>query len=84
MLGAGVGAVSSDMRETRGLRHFGRREAAVSLLVMPGLDPGIHEQRPRGKSCVSPPLTDHLMDCRVKPGNDRGEPLERFALFARQ
>jgi hypothetical protein len=72
MLGAAMRAASIDMRGTRGLRVFERAEAAISLLVMPGLDPGIHDERPLGKSYASLPLPNRLMDCRVKPGNDGG------------
>src|SRR5262245_9244855 len=36
--------------------------ARVFLLVMPGLDPGIHQKS----------ISSKRMDCRVKPGNDGG------------
>jgi hypothetical protein len=41
-------------------------------LVVPGLDPGIHEALPRSMTLrlCSQNLT---MDCRVRPGNDDGE-----------
>jgi len=39
--------------------------------VMPGLDPGIHDETQRAIALQeSPPLTHRVMDCRVKPGND--------------
>jgi hypothetical protein len=38
-------------------------QAEHSLVVMPGLDPGIHT------SSQPQPLA---VDCRVKPGNDKG------------
>ncbi len=44
-----------------------------NLGVMPGLDPGIHDLRPRVTVVVSLPMANHLMDCRVKPGNDGEE-----------
>lgn len=75
-----------------------RHAVGAGLRVMPGLDQGIHDERQREKSYSSPPLTDHLMDCRViqredgasrlLPGNDGGEmrrlTLEPVAPVARQ
>jgi hypothetical protein len=43
-----------------------------TLGVMPGLDPGIHDeflQKPNFRFCFG----SSLMDCRVKPGNDHLE-----------
>jgi hypothetical protein len=45
--------------------------ACGTLSVMPGLDPGIHDQG-AAKEIVSLPARKPLMDCRVKPGNDCG------------
>jgi hypothetical protein len=39
---------------------------------MPGLDPGIHDERPRLEA-FHLSVSRGLMDCRVKPGNDGGE-----------
>jgi hypothetical protein len=41
--------------------------------VMPGLDPGIHDEVPPPRHYVKLHLLVGLMDCRVKPGNDGGE-----------
>jgi hypothetical protein len=40
----------------------------ILLLVMPGLDPGIHHSR--------------KVDCRVRPGNDEGRKFARIARAA--
>jgi hypothetical protein len=46
--------------------------SATNSAVMRGLDPRIHDERPHAKALL--PLSGgSLMDCRVKPGNDRGE-----------
>jgi hypothetical protein len=45
---------------------------ATLSAVMRGLDPRIHYESPRRKA-LRPSLRVRLMDCRVKPGNDRGE-----------
>jgi hypothetical protein len=39
---------------------------------MPGLRPGIHDERPRRGAEQYLSLLRGLMDCRVKPGNDAG------------
>jgi hypothetical protein len=39
------------------------------LIVMPGLDPGIHAQVPRVKAPAQQQRTCR-MDCRIKSGND--------------
>jgi hypothetical protein len=36
--------------------------------IMPGLDPGIHDEFQPGNGLNCPSIG--LMDCRVKPGND--------------
>jgi hypothetical protein len=61
------------MRGTRGLSHFGR-PARHSLLVMPGLDPGI----PLERAMFVP-----KRDGRDKPGHDGGETIGLFLLSAR-
>ena len=38
---------------------------------MPGLDPDIHDEPPREEPYVNLFLQRRLMDCRVKPGNDK-------------
>ena len=38
---------------------------------MPGLDPGIHEAFPRTALLRRLRSVKGIMDCRVKPGNDR-------------
>src|ERR1043166_4989207 len=48
------------------------RTACHKLSVMRGLDPRIHDERHHEKA-VLPPWRRGLMDCRVKPGNDRVE-----------
>jgi hypothetical protein len=40
-----------------------------TLSVMPGLEPGIHDESPES-NLVKLDLREGLMDCRVKPGND--------------
>jgi hypothetical protein len=54
---------------------------ATSLsFVMPGLDPGIHDEMQHAIALQeSPPLTHRVMDCRVKPGNDEREAENVFA-----
>ena len=42
-----------------------------SLGVMRGLDPRIHDEAPLGKTYEKPSVAKRIMDCRVKPGNDR-------------
>jgi hypothetical protein len=46
--------------------------ASRTLCVMPGLDPVVHE----AERCHKPfwsSLSKVIMDCQVKPGNDRGK-----------
>ena len=51
------------------LRVFACVKSKLSILVIPGLDPGIQGGR-----------NFHLpLDCRVKPGNDEGAVLARLA-----
>jgi hypothetical protein len=38
---------------------------------MPGLDPGIHDARQLLKGLQQFAVLRFIMDCRVKPGNDR-------------
>jgi hypothetical protein len=40
---------------------------------MPGLDPGIHDARQLMRALREFSVLSFIMDCRVKPGNDRGE-----------
>jgi hypothetical protein len=40
-------------------------------VVMPGLDPGIHTERNEEWPRNGLRLRQLIMDCRVKPGNDR-------------
>jgi hypothetical protein len=60
--------VGHSKKDSRGLRGEiaklcrGKRHADTKILVMPGLDPGIHQP--------SPERFSKQMDCRVKPGND--------------
>ena len=56
------------MREYSANFRYARKLSAV----MRGRDPRIHDEFPQGKSCGYnfPP---GLMDCRVKPGNDKSE-----------
>ncbi len=42
-----------------------------TLGVMPGLDPGIHDEVPHTNPYRAV-MRSCLMDCRVKPGNDSG------------
>jgi hypothetical protein len=51
------------------------------LFVMPGLDPGIHDEVTKRLPYVSLPATNRLMDCRDKPGNDSRETLRSPLLF---
>jgi hypothetical protein len=44
-----------------------------TLSVMRGLDPRIHDERQRTRTYVQFHPLKRFMDCRVKPGNDRGE-----------
>jgi hypothetical protein len=38
---------------------------------MPGLDPGIHDETQRTVALRKHAVDDRVMDCRVKPGNDK-------------
>jgi hypothetical protein len=51
------------------LRELGLVDQAGRRLVMPGLDPGIHEAAPRAEPYGAHSL-HVIMDCRVEPGND--------------
>jgi hypothetical protein len=48
----------------------------VLSVVMRGLDPRIHDEAPQSTYVLL--LRHGLMDCRVKPGNDRGEVVRKI------
>jgi hypothetical protein len=50
-----------------------QRKPNIPLFVMPGLDPGIH---PKG-------IAGLRVDCRVKPGNDKGSERMRHCTTVR-
>jgi hypothetical protein len=45
---------------------------AASPIVMPRLDPGIHDETPRAGAYRKPAFAEPFMDCRDKPGTDEG------------
>ena len=54
--------------------HEGRRDAMQADVVTRGLDPRVHLLRKRSfQDGLAKVLFAKRMDCRVKPGNDRGE-----------
>jgi hypothetical protein len=65
---------SAQVNTAGGLRWAGSHTARISF-VMPGLDPGIHDETQRTMALhhiKSHPM-NRVMDCRVKPGNDERE-----------
>src|ERR1041384_647439 len=47
------------------------RDIATTIsAIMPGLDPGIHDESRRRISYVNSFIAARHLDCRVKPGND--------------
>jgi len=67
---------------SRAVRRRAQRARGVGVMqsrakpidVMRGLDPRIHDEPPNGRS-FRRTVRRGFMDCRVKPGNDRGERL---------